>query len=35
MGEVNRTGANVVLVETKRRDLEDFFLALVKNDQAA
>ena len=33
MGEVNRTGTNVILVETKRRDLEDFFLELVKNDQ--
>jgi ABC-2 type transport system ATP-binding protein len=32
MGEVNRTGTEVVLVETKRRDLEDFFLALVKNN---
>ncbi|MEI7817524.1 MAG: ABC transporter ATP-binding protein, partial [Desulfuromonadales bacterium] len=30
MGEVNRTGTNVVLVEMKRRDLEDFFLSLVK-----
>jgi ABC-2 type transport system ATP-binding protein len=29
MGEVNRTGKEVVLVETKRRDLEDFFLAIV------
>lgn len=34
MGEVNRTGTDVVLVETKRRDLEDFFLSLVKNDLA-
>jgi hypothetical protein len=32
MGEVNRTGTEVVLVETKRRDLEDFFLALVKHN---
>ncbi|MDD2308778.1 MAG: ABC transporter ATP-binding protein [Desulfuromonadaceae bacterium] len=30
MGEVNRTGTDVVLVETKRRDLEDFFLSLVR-----
>ena len=29
MGEVNASGAEVVLVETKRRDLEDFFLSLV------
>lgn len=29
MGEVNRTGREVVLVETKRRDLEDFFLSIV------
>lgn len=29
MGEVNSTGTEVVLVETKRRDLEDFFLSLV------
>jgi len=35
MGEVNRTGTNVILVETKRRDLEDFFLSLVKNDLAS
>jgi len=33
MGEVNRTGAEVLLVETKRRGLEDFFLTLVKNYQ--
>jgi len=33
MGEVNRTGMDVVLVETKRRNLEDFFLSLVKSDQ--
>ena len=32
MGEVNRTGTDVVLVETKRRDLEDFFLSLVKGE---
>lgn len=35
MGEVNSTGTDVVLVETKRRDLEDFFLSLVKNDLAS
>lgn len=29
MGEVNRAGREVVLVETKRRDLEDFFLSIV------
>lgn len=29
MGEVNRTGTVVALVETRRRDLEDFFLSLV------
>jgi ABC-2 type transport system ATP-binding protein len=33
MGEVNRTGTEVVLVETKRRDLEDFFLSLVRAGQ--
>jgi ABC-2 type transport system ATP-binding protein len=33
MGEVNKTGTNVVLVETKRRDLEDFFLSLVLTGQ--
>ena len=33
MGEVNTFGTEVVLVETKRRDLEDFFLALVKSAQ--
>jgi ABC-2 type transport system ATP-binding protein len=33
MGEVNRTGTVVLLVETKRRDLEDFFLSLVRNGQ--
>ena len=32
MGEVNNTGTEVVLVETRRRDLEDFFLALVNSD---
>lgn len=35
MGEVNSTGSSVILVETKRRDLEDFFLTLVKNDLGA
>lgn len=29
MGEVNASGTEVILVETKRRDLEDFFLSLV------
>lgn len=29
MSEVNRAGRVVVLVETKRRDLEDFFLSIV------
>lgn len=29
MGEVNKAGTEVALVETKRRDLEDFFLSLV------
>ena len=29
MGEVNRAGREVLLVETKRRDLEDFFLSIV------
>lgn len=29
MGEVNSASVDVVLVETKRRDLEDFFLSLV------
>jgi ABC-2 type transport system ATP-binding protein len=33
MGEVNVSGAKVVLVETKRRDLEDFFLSLVRSGQ--
>ncbi len=32
MGEVNSSGTEVVLVETKRRDLEDFFLSLVRTD---
>jgi len=35
MGEVNLSGVEVALVETKRRDLEDFFLSLVKNDLAS
>jgi ABC-2 type transport system ATP-binding protein len=35
MGEVNSSGAKVVLVETKRRDLEDFFLSLVRSGQNA
>ena len=33
MGEVNSSAIEVVLVETKRRDLEDFFLSLVRSDQ--
>lgn len=33
MGEVNSSAINVVLVETKRRDLEDFFLSLVRSDR--
>lgn len=33
MGEVNTSNTEVVLVETKRRDLEDFFLSLVKSGQ--
>jgi ABC-2 type transport system ATP-binding protein len=33
MGEVNSSGTEVVLVETKRRDLEDFFLSLVRAGQ--
>jgi len=33
MGEVNSTGTEVVLVETKRRDLEDFFLSLVHTNR--
>jgi ABC-2 type transport system ATP-binding protein len=33
MGEVNSSGVEVVLVETKRRDLEDFFLSLVRAGQ--
>lgn len=32
MGSVNSAGVEVALVETKRRDLEDFFLSLVEND---
>jgi hypothetical protein len=31
MGEVNFSAIDVVLVETKRRDLEDFFLSLVRS----
>jgi len=31
MGEVNRNLLDVVLVETKRRDLEDFFLSLLSS----
>ncbi|MEI6213342.1 MAG: ABC transporter ATP-binding protein [Desulfuromonadales bacterium] len=30
MGAVNSAGTEVILVETKRRDLEDFFLSLVQ-----
>jgi ABC-2 type transport system ATP-binding protein len=33
MGAVNSSGTEVVLVETKRRDLEDFFLSLVRTGQ--
>lgn len=33
MGSVNTSGIEVVLVETKRRDLEDFFLSLVASCQ--
>lgn len=33
MGEVNSVGVEVVLVETKRRDLEDFFLSLVRTNK--
>jgi ABC-2 type transport system ATP-binding protein len=33
MGDVNTSGSTVVLVETKRRDLEDFFLSLVRSGQ--
>jgi len=33
MGEVNSSAIEVVLVETKRRDLEDFFLSLVRTDR--
>ena len=31
MGEVNAAGVEVALVETRRRDLEDFFLSLVQS----
>jgi len=34
MGSVNSSGIEVVLVETKRRNLEDFFLSLVKSGQS-
>lgn len=34
MGEVNRAGREVVLVETKRRDLEDFFLSIVNGSSS-
>jgi len=30
MGEINASGTEVVLIETKKRDLEDFFLSLVR-----
>lgn len=33
MGAVNSAGKEVILVETKRRDLEDFFLSLVSSAQ--
>ena len=33
MGEGNKAGTEVALVETKRRDLEDFFLSLVNSKQ--
>ena len=33
MGEVNSSSIEVILVETKRRDLEDFFLSLVRSDR--
>lgn len=33
MGEVNSTSVEVVLVETRRRDLEDFFLSLVNKQK--
>jgi ABC-2 type transport system ATP-binding protein len=33
MGAVNTSGIEVILVETKRRDLEDFFLSLVRTEQ--
>ncbi len=32
MGEVTQNGLEVVLIETKRRDLEDFFLSLVASE---
>jgi ABC-2 type transport system ATP-binding protein len=35
MGAVNSSGREVVLVETKRRDLEDFFLSLVTSSQSS
>jgi ABC-2 type transport system ATP-binding protein len=35
MGEVNASGSTVVLVETKRRDLQDFFLSLVRSCQVS
>ena len=35
MGQVNSSRIEVALVETKRRDLEDFFLSLVKDDVAS
>ena len=34
MGEVNKAGTEVALVETKRRDLEDFFLSLVTDSNS-
>lgn len=33
MGAVNTAGKEVMLIETKRRDLEDFFLSLVTSGQ--
>jgi len=35
MGAVNTSGREVLLVETKRRDLEDFFLSLVRIRQGS
>ena len=35
MGEVNRAGVEVALVEAKRKNLQDFFLELVKNSQGS